>query len=351
GLVHPERYARTSGLFLVQPFRENKIPVVFVHGLLSSPATWVEATNALRADPILRDHYQLLYFKYPTGFPVVYSAAHLRKSLRDFQEQFDPGRRNPAMRRMIIVGHSMGGLLSSLQIRDSGDIILNKFFTRPISEIDTLSADQRKTILKLVRFESNPDIERAVFLCSPHRGSEIAESFYGRLAIRMMKFPFDVFDLTLSGVEDLATARPKERIAEIDGLTELGRTIATARPDGIKSLKPHDPFLATVLNLPISDRVTYYSILGRNDPGAPLEESTDGVVPYWSSHLKGAATEKVIDSGHSSTAKHEAIEEIRRILYLHLGKPAPPALSWPAAKNPSRSPGTRKFLRGRGPHR
>lgn len=60
--------------------------------------------------------------------------------------------------------------------------------------------------------------------------------------------------------------------------------------------------------------MTYYSIIGRENPEGPLEESSDGIVPYWSSHLDGAASEKVIVSGHSVQETPEAIIELRKIL-------------------------------------
>lgn len=60
--------------------------------------------------------------------------------------------------------------------------------------------------------------------------------------------------------------------------------------------------------------MTYYSIIGRENADGPLEESSDGIVPYWSSHLEGAASEKVIVSGHSVQETPEAIIELRKIL-------------------------------------
>jgi hypothetical protein len=77
----------------------------------------------------------LAIFRYPTGFPLTYNTASLRERLREFQDYYDPGRSNLNMRNVLLVGHSMGGLLSSMQIRDSGDAISNKHFTVPIDEL------------------------------------------------------------------------------------------------------------------------------------------------------------------------------------------------------------------------
>jgi hypothetical protein len=49
-----------------------------------------------------------------------------------------------------------------------------------------------------------------------------------------------------------------------------------------------------------------------------LHASDDGLVPYRSSHLAGAASEKVIVSGHSVQETAEAILEVRRILHENL---------------------------------
>ena len=109
GMRHPEEYAASSNLVQFEPFRSDQIPVVFVHGLMSSPATWTGVINTLRADPVLRKRYQVLAFYYPTGFPISYSAEALRTKLASFRRHYDPDRRIPNMRRMVVIGHSMGG--------------------------------------------------------------------------------------------------------------------------------------------------------------------------------------------------------------------------------------------------
>ena len=83
---------------------------------------------------------------------------------------------------------------------------------------------------------------------------------------------------------------------------------------GVDNLSAKDPTIRVLAKLPISRNVTYYSIIGRENAEGPLEESSDGIVPYWSSHLEGAASEKVIVSGHSVQETPEAIIELRKIL-------------------------------------
>ena len=69
------------GLYMVQPYEPGKIPVLMVHGLWSSPMTWMEMFNDLRSQPEIRDHYQFWFYLYPTGQPFWLSAAQLRRDL------------------------------------------------------------------------------------------------------------------------------------------------------------------------------------------------------------------------------------------------------------------------------
>ena len=88
--------------------------------------------NELRGDPALRDRYQFWLFMYPTGIPFPASAAHLRQALDDLREVVDPGRADSALDRMVVVGHSMGGLIAKMMVLDSGDALWNLVATRAV---------------------------------------------------------------------------------------------------------------------------------------------------------------------------------------------------------------------------
>src|SRR5207248_11392471 len=88
----------------------DRIPLVFVHGLVSSPFTWVETINGLQADPEIRKHYQFWAFAYPTGNPILYSALRLREELAKADKLY------PNHRPYVVVGHSMGGILAQAQV-------------------------------------------------------------------------------------------------------------------------------------------------------------------------------------------------------------------------------------------
>ncbi|MFK5923357.1 MAG: hypothetical protein QM496_14360 [Verrucomicrobiota bacterium] len=314
GLFHPGRYSQRMGLIQFEPYRRNEIPIVFVHGLASSPGTWMVAVNTLRADPELRKRYQLLAFYYPTGFPIAYNSSGLRQHLENFQKFYDPGNTNPAMNNMIIVGHSMGGILSNAQIRSSEDTFTKAIFTKPIDEVDGLSESQRTMAKKRLIYQADPDITRAVFVAAPHRGSSIATHPIGNIIKKLIKFPVEI----LTGGE---VFRVEELSAD---LTDYGRSVVDRGSSSINSLEPDNPMLRAVLDQPVKAGVKYHSIVGRAKAGDPLEESSDTVVPYPSAHLDGAVSEKVINAKHTGLTGHaEAIEELRRILYLHAGLPYP----------------------------
>ena len=57
------------GLYMMQPYERGKIPVLFVHGLWSSPMTWMQMFNDLRSSPEIRNRYQFWFYLYPTAQP------------------------------------------------------------------------------------------------------------------------------------------------------------------------------------------------------------------------------------------------------------------------------------------
>jgi hypothetical protein len=91
----------------------------------------------------------------------------------------------------------------------------------------------------------------------------------------------------------------------------------TRAPNSIDTLAPDNYFVIEINKIPIKDGVTYHTIAGDRGKG-DSPNSSDGVVPYWSSHLKGAASEKIVASGHGSHQHPDGMAEAARILRLHL---------------------------------
>ena len=86
--------------------------------------TWMEMFNDLRSSPDIRRHYQFWFYLYPTGQPFWLSAAQLRRDLAEMRQVLDPQHREPALDQMVLVGHSMGGLVATLQTLESGQRLL-----------------------------------------------------------------------------------------------------------------------------------------------------------------------------------------------------------------------------------
>ncbi len=301
-LFAPFEHLSRSGLYQFQPFDPDKIPVVFVHGLLGRPEAWKQALNELQADPEIRRHYQFWFFHYPTGLPVWKSAALLRAELDRFNRELAPRLRSGADRarlnRKILIGHSMGGLLSSLQIREGGRMLTRQLTDREIDELP-ISASGRKKVRALVEFSPRRDVSRVVFVAVPHHGSPMAMLPGATLLTMRIR----------SALPDLLAYRdlilPKLH-------DELRRELAVSA-SSLRFLRANSPLLRSIYNLPRDKRIAVHSIMGdrgRND--AP--QGGDGVVPFWSAHFPGAASEKIVPAGHDVHDHPEGIREMGRIL-------------------------------------
>ena len=284
--------------------RADKIPVVLIHGLTSSIKTWVEAYEAFVTDPELRRNYQFSLFTYPTGLPFAYTATLLRRALVHMSEQPDSGEETPLLQRTLLIGHSMGGLLARLQVTDSKEVLWYSVFTKSPEDVD-LSPPDRDFMREILIFEPLPFVERVVFCSTPHRGSDMAASRIGKVGISFVKLPDELKEVGKGIVTD-----------DPDALT--GRAAERQKfPDGVQALQPDHDLILALDKLPIDDRVTYHSIIGDRGKG-DTPESSDGVVAYWSSHLDGAASEKIVASDHGSHKNPDGVAELVRILHLHL---------------------------------
>jgi pimeloyl-ACP methyl ester carboxylesterase len=316
GLLRPGEAAERTGLMLLRPYEPDKIPVVMVHGLMSSPLAWIPMLNGLLHDPTIQQRYQFLLYVYPTGVPVPVAASYLRDALKDAQLHFDPQGNSPTFNRMVLLGHSMGGLLSHAMAVGSGNRFWELNSDRPFGQIvgppAVLNEFRHYTF-----FEALPFVERVVFLASPHRGSDLARRPIGRIGSSLISEP-DAYSQLLA------------RLAK-DNRGDLDPRQFRHLPTSIETLEPDSPVLMALLRMEPRPGVVFHSIIGANRPG-PKETTTDGIVPYRSSHLEGVASELVVRSGHGVQQDPEAILEVRRILLEHANVPAPPT---PASAPPA----------------
>jgi len=312
-MFNPEEYQAITRLLMLQPYDPEKIPVVFVHGLLSNPVTWVPLLNDLLADPSIRARFQFWFFRYPTGNPILYSASLLRSALADNVQRLDPAGTNPNLHQMVLVGHSMGGLLSRLQVRPSEDklwnLIAKKPFDESMQELEMGPADT-ELMRRVFFFERLDFIRRVVFMATPHRGAELATSWPARLGNKLISLP-----RRLTGALGKMLSTTSEAVGNVFRI-DLLKNRNEEGFTGVGNLAPDNLVGKEIANWPFPDDLPVHSVIG-NEDGAEAGGS-DGLVPYESSHLDGVASETILHAGHNLHVEPEAAVELRRILLLHL---------------------------------
>jgi pimeloyl-ACP methyl ester carboxylesterase len=296
-VMNPGAYADTAMLCRLQQFDPARTPVIFVHGLQETGASWAPMIDSLRDDPWIREHYQFWFFSYPSGYPYPYAAALFRQDLDGIKGTF------PNHKRIVLIGHSMGGLICRLMITDAGDKIWRDFFATPPAKTP-LASETRKLLKKALVFNHRPDVQRVIFISTPHRGSKLAAGWIGRVGAALVRTP-RLFMSIYASTKPLLIADPAAR--------PLNRM-----PNSVDTLEPNDRFVQAVNKLPITPGIPYHSIMGDRGRG-DTPNSSDGVVPYWSSHLQGAQSELIVNSDHGAQYNPQAIREVERILKRNLG--------------------------------
>lgn len=295
-----------TGIFLTEPYDPNKAIVLLVPGLQSTPFAFTDLMKAMRRDPEVSAHFQIWTFLYGTGTPVLFNALELRQELEKTIRHLDPGDHDFATRHIVVLGHSMGGLTAHTLVGSSGERLWNSLFVVPPQRL----RGDRKAIRRFadgLHFRRDPRIVRAIFVATPHRGSNLAESWIGHLAASLIHLPTSL-QTDIAGVvsanQDAATSDAKTFDREMNF-------------SSVHTLSPRDPALYALADLPIE--VPFHSIIGQTHAGA-VETSSDGVVPYASSHLDGASSELAVRSGHSVCENADAQREVIRILHLELNR-------------------------------
>jgi len=304
GMLQPDAAPREPRLYLMEPYQPDKIPLVMVHGLQSSPLAWMQLTNELRGDPVIRQQYQIWHFYYPTGTPISHNAWLFRREMEEVRRLVDPGLDDFATNHMVVLGHSMGGLVTRMAVTDSGTTLWDAFFQTPPP---TTAADPEAAYLReLFLLEPKPWIDRVIFVAVPHRGSGLADNPVARLLAKDVQLPGQFERLHERWIDGMAL-----------DLTPAGeRILRQGVPGSITGLSLKNPLLIALDETrPV---VPYHSIIGDRGRGGG-HWSTDGVVPYRSATLSGAESELVVPGDHGAYETNEAVQEIRRILREHLG--------------------------------
>ena len=240
-VVNTNRYMSDIGLHRITPFDPNRIPVILIHGFKDNPASWVKLINQLQSDPDIRYKYQFWTFTYPTGIPILYSAMRLRENLIKMREVYDPNSVNPNLNRMVLVGHSMGGIIARLLSSNSN----NSFSKWLPSE----SEMENQLAHKMFKFEAEPYISRAIFIATPHKGTAMASSSIARFFNTIIKIPLEIQDSFISTFSLNPNISLKDQ-----------RLIS--RMKSISNLRPNSDFIRSLQSTTINSNIATHSIIG-----------------------------------------------------------------------------------------
>jgi pimeloyl-ACP methyl ester carboxylesterase len=304
------------GIEMRRSYERGKVPVVLIHGLWGTPQLWHRMVEGLEADPAVRERYQFWAFRYASGDPIPYSAHLLRQSLRQARRRLDPAGTDAAFDRMVVVGHSLGGILAKMLAQSSGSRLWKTVCSRPIDQIGGPLED-RRLLQQAFCYEPVPEVRRVVFITTPHRGSPLATGRLGELGTRLCWRPSRFLEACKAV---LATNGPA-----VFTLDNLEGQLTSA-----SELAPRHPFLMGLCDLGIDSSVRSHSIIADvRDPPGP--GATDGIVPYSSSHLEGVASELLVRGLHICLDHPAVILEVRRILVEHAQKQSPVSDRSPSA--------------------
>jgi pimeloyl-ACP methyl ester carboxylesterase len=314
GLINPHHSQGKRGLYMLEPYDPDRIPVLMVHGLWSSPMTWMDMFNDLRSFPEIRERYQFWFYLYPSGQPFWISATQLRSDLIAMRDAFDPSHRHKALDQTVLVGHSMGGLVSRMQTIDSGDqfwkIVSNEPVESPEEALAKLEGpeEDRAKLVSTLFFRPNQSVKRVITIATPHAGSKFANDLTRWFARYLIKLP----KMTIRTGSRLTDQNP--------GIFKDTKLLTVA--NAIDSLAPDSPIFPVLEKAERSPDVKYHNIIGVLQKPSFITSQAgpgDGVVSQVSAGFKEAESELIVDADHTKIhMNNKTIFEVRRILLEHL---------------------------------
>jgi hypothetical protein len=263
--------------------------------------------NDLLEDRRIRDHYEFWFFNYSTGNPIPYSALLLREALEGAVQNLGGVQADPALGRMVVIGHSQGGLLAKMLAIEPGTKLFDALSRRPLEELK-VSPATRELLRKALFIHPLPFVRQVIFIATPHRGSYLADFSLAQFVARFITLPLSMLNATgelFAGNRDALRVDP-----------------AGGRFTSFNGMAPSSPAIRALASIPIVPTVRAHSIIPTLGDG-PLETRDDGVVKYSSAHIDGVDSELVVRGGHSTQANPVTIGEVRRILLEQLAAPAP----------------------------
>jgi hypothetical protein len=312
GFLDGDFFSPTAAqLVSLEPYRPDQIPIIFIHGTASSPGRWANLINDLQSDPVIRDRFQFWSFSYASGSPTAFSALQLRTAIEDAVRELDPEGKDPLLKKMVLIGHSQGGLIAKLLVIDSGPRLWHALSRAPLHQL-RLSPSTRDLLQRAFFVTPVPEVRRVIFIATPQHGSFVAGSAIGQLMARLVTPPSTL----TRALRDVTDDNPNA-LKVHPGPRQFG---------SVNFMTPGSPLSTALAAIPISPSVAANSIIAVRGDG-PIETGDDGVVTYQSAHLDGVESELVVRSGHSVQGDPHTVAEVRRILLLHLAKVCPSGCS------------------------
>jgi pimeloyl-ACP methyl ester carboxylesterase len=305
GLLNPAETLKKRGLYMIEPYDPNRIPVVMVHGLWSSPLTWMDMFNDLRSYPEVRSRYQFWFYLYPSGQPFWLSATQLRKDLADMRTAIDRDHNDRPLDEMVLVGHSMGGLVSRMQTIESGDDFWKIVSNEPPEKLRGPEEDRIKLVSTLY-FHPNPSVRRVVTIGTPHQGSVFVNDYTRWIARKLIRLP----QMAVSTGQTLTRENP--------GLFRDNQMLTVS--NAIDSLAPESPIFPVMARAKKAPGVKYHNIVGVVEKRSFLKPAkpSDGIVDLDSARTPDAISEVIVNAEHTQIhTTDKAILEVRRILLEH----------------------------------
>lgn len=303
GFREPGGTASRARLAMLEPYQAGKVPLVLVHGLFSDPQSWADLLNDLRASPGFTDRFQVWVFRYPTGRGFLQSATALRAELQAAVRALDPDHSDPALQRMVLIGHSMGGLIAKLQVTHSDELVWNALANQPLEAIVTDEVT-RGFLAENCYFDPSSHVERVIFIASPHAGSTYSSGLIGKTASLL--------------VEPAPEQEAMHEQLLRDNPGVFNPRVERRLPTSIDMLAPDSPLLAVMKKMRLKPNVTLHNIIGVSQP-LSLDGPTDGVVSVQSAKHPHCASTLAFHSPHAKVHRDlRTTAEVIRILNLHL---------------------------------
>jgi pimeloyl-ACP methyl ester carboxylesterase len=271
-----------------------------LHGLGRSPLIWARLTNMIFGSPELHARYQIWHVVYPTSTPILLDRLRVQQFLDLGWRMLDPSGTSPARQNIVLIGHSLGGVVSRLLTANSGEVVWNAVFDEPVTTLSGKPADIA-TVNDIFHFTAYPGVGRAIFLAAPHKGSPVADQFIGHLAQHLLRVSAPELD-SLTRVTK-ANRSHESVVLAADYQKEGLSSISTLRSEQPVS---H----ASQALMPVAS-VRYYTFAGKL-PGA--RPPGDGFVPLDSAILPGATSTTIVKDGHQLYLNDKVLTKILEIL-------------------------------------